>query len=77
MFGVTRIIVDGGDLYHFENIAMSHWMNAAFEEMERGNHRQLNTLKLLQSIYDLMKRNKTVHQSLFDEALYDLGLPQK
>ena len=75
VFGVTRMIVDGGDLYHIENIAMSHCMNAAFREMERGNHRQLHPLQLLQSIHDLIKINKTVYQYLFNEVLDNLGLP--
>ena len=49
-------------------------MKAVFGEIERGNHIQLHPFQLLQSMHDLVKRNKTVCQSLFNEALDDLGL---
>ena len=69
------MIVDGGDLYHIDNLAMSHCMNASFEEIECRNHRQLYSLQLLQSMHHLLKRNKTIYQSLFNEVLDDLDLP--
>ena len=61
VFGVVQKIVDGGDLYHIDNLVMLHCMNAAFGEMERGNHRQIHPLQLLQSMHDLIKRNKSVY----------------
>ena len=63
-----------GDLYHIDNLAMSHCMNEAFGPMERGNHRQFHPLQCLQSMHDLFKRGSVTYQKIFEEVLRDLGL---
>ena len=71
---VKRLLMECRDLYHIDNLAMSHCMNEAFGPMERGNHRQFHPLQCLQSMHDLFKRGSVTYQKIFEEVLRDLGL---
>ena len=59
------------DLFHANNLCMTHASLAAFGETERDNHRQKHHRQLLQSIHDLLQLDKLKHQGLIDEVLKD------
>ena len=57
------------DLFHADNLAVTHASMAAFGDTERNNHRQRHHRQLLQSLYDLFTLDRLKHQALMDKLM--------
>ena len=56
--GVDRKIIQLGDPFHIDNLAVNAASIAAFGDTEKDNHRQIHHCQLLQSLHDLFSQDR-------------------
>ena len=69
VFGVKRLIVDLGDGFHIDNLAVTHAINKAFGETERGEHSQCHHRQAMQSLGDCHKIDPVRSQQAMNDVL--------
>ena len=57
------------DLFHADNLAVTHASTATFGDTERNNHRQRHHRQLLQNLHDLLQIDRLKHQALMDKLM--------
>ena len=69
--GVDRKIIQLGDPFHIDNLAVNAASIAAFGDTEKNNHRQIHHRQLLQSLHDLFIQDRIGMQQHMDVILGD------
>ena len=69
MNNVDRRIIQLGDPFHIDNLAVNAASIAAFGDTERDNHRQVHHRQLLQSIHDMFTQDRIGMQKHMDIIL--------